>query len=130
MPFKNDSADSTNVYIVNGLMESILNNLQKIENLRVISRTSVEKYRTQQKTIPEIARELGVSYLVEGSGQKAGDKILLNIQLIDAKSDKHLWAEQYARETGDIFELQQEVAKKIAGEIEVIITPEEVNRIR
>jgi tetratricopeptide (TPR) repeat protein len=110
-------------------MESILNNLQKIEDLRVISRTSVEKFRTQQKTIPEIARELGVSYLVEGSGQKAGDKILLNIQLIDAKSDKHLWAEQYARETDDIFELQQEVAQKIAGEIEVIITPEEEKRI-
>jgi len=129
LPFKNDSADSTNVYIVNGLMESILNNLQKIENLRVISRTSVEKYRTQQKTIPEIAHELDVNYLVEGSGQKAGNNILLNIQLIYAKSDKHLWAEQYARETSDIFELQQEVAKKIAGEIEVIITPEEVDRI-
>ena len=81
LPFINDSDDSSNVYIINGLMESILNNLQKIENLRVISRTSVEKYRNTNKTIPEIAKELNVSYFVEGSGQKIGDKILLNVQL-------------------------------------------------
>ena len=76
LPFKNDSNDSTNVYIINGLMESILNNLQKIEDLRVISRTSVEKYRNTPKIIPEIARELNVKYFVEGSGQKIGDQIL------------------------------------------------------
>ena len=89
LPFKNDSNDSTNVYIINGLMESILNNLQKIEDLRVISRTSVEKYRNIPKIIPEIARELNVNYFIEGSGQKIGDQILLNIQLIEASSDKH-----------------------------------------
>ncbi|QGY43992.1 helix-turn-helix domain-containing protein [Maribellus comscasis] len=124
LPFKNDSNDSTNVYFINGLMESTLNNLQKIQDLRVISRTSVEKYRNSPKTSPEIARELGVNFLVEGSGQKVGNKILLNIQLIDAKNDKHLWAEQYNRETGDIFSLQGEVAKNIAEEIEVIVSPE------
>jgi TolB-like protein/AraC-like DNA-binding protein len=129
LPFKNDSNDSTNVYIINGLMESILTNLQNIEDLRVISRTSVEKYRTHSKTIPEISKDLNVNYFVEGSGQKIGDKILLNIQLIDASTDKHLWAEQYKREAKDIFELQQEVAKNIAGKIEVIITPEEAARI-
>jgi len=129
LPFKNDSGDSTNVHIINGLMESILNNLQKIENLRVISRTSVEKYRNTTKTIPEIAIELNVSYFIEGSGQKIGNKILLNIQLIEAESDKHLWAEQYDKETGDIFELQKDVAKNIARKIKVIITPEEEKRI-
>ena len=125
LPFKNDSNDSTNIYLINGLMESILDNLQKIEDLRVISRTSVEKYRTNPKTIPEIARELNANYLVVGSGQKVGDQILLNIRLIEASTDKQLWAERYRRETGDIFELQLEVAKSIAEEIEAIITPEE-----
>ncbi|MCK5337888.1 MAG: hypothetical protein KAJ50_03715, partial [Bacteroidales bacterium] len=129
LPFINDSNDSSNVYIINGLMESTLNNLQKIEDLRVISRTSVEKYRNNPKTIPEIARELNVKYLVEGSGQKIGDQILLNIQLIEAQSDKHLWSEQYNREVKDIFDLQREVAKKITDQIEVIITPAEEERI-
>lgn len=129
LPFINDSNDSTNIYIINGLMESTLNNLQKIEGLRVISRTSVEKYRNNPKTIPEIARELNVKYLIEGSGQKIGDQILLNIQLIDAQSDKHLWSEQYNREAKDIFSLQMEVAKNITDQIEVIITPEEKERI-
>lgn len=129
LPFKNDSNDSSNVYIINGLMESLLDNLQKIEDLRVISRTSTEKYRNNPKTIPEIARELNANYLVEGSGQKIGDQILLNIQLIEAPSDKHLWAERYKREAGDIFELQLEVARSIAEEIEAIITPEEKEQI-
>ncbi|MEA3461306.1 MAG: helix-turn-helix domain-containing protein [Bacteroidota bacterium] len=129
LPFKNDSNDSTNIYLINGLMESLLDNLQKIEDLRVISRTSVEKYRNNPKTIPEIARELNASYLVEGSGQKIGNQILLNIQLIDASTDKHLWAERYKRETGDIFELQLEVARSIAEAIEAIITPEEAAQI-
>ncbi|KPK84404.1 MAG: AraC family transcriptional regulator [Bacteroides sp. SM23_62_1] len=129
LPFKNDSNDSSNVYIINGLMESILNNLQKIEDLRVISRTSVEKYRNVPVTIPEIARELNVNYFVEGSGQKIGDQILLNIQLIEASSDKHLLSEQYIKDAGDIFQLQMEVAKNIAGKIKAIITPEEEERI-
>jgi TolB-like protein/class 3 adenylate cyclase len=125
LPFINDSDDSTNVYLVNGLMESILNNLQKIKDLRVISRTSVEKYRNKPKLISEIAGELNVRYLVEGSGQKIGDNILLNIQLIDASNDQHLWSEQYNRVTSDIFSLQSEIAKNIADHIEVILTPEE-----
>jgi len=129
LPFKNDSNDSTNIYIINGLMESLLDNLQKIEDLRVISRTSVEKYRHNPLTIPEIARELNVSYLVEGSGQKIGNQILLNIQLIDASADKHLWADRYKREATDIFELQLEVATSIAEAIEAIITPEEAEQI-
>ena len=129
LPFKNDSNDSTNLYIINGLMESTLNKLQQIQNLRVVSRTSVEKYRNTSKSIPEMAKELNVKYFVEGSGQKMGDRILLNIQLIDATADKHLWSKQYRRETKDIFELQEEIAKSITQEIEVFITPEEKSRI-
>ncbi len=129
LPFKNDSNDSTNVYLINGLMESTLNNLQKIKDLKVISRTSTEKYRNTVKSIPEMAQELNANYFVEGSGQKIGNQILLNIQLIDASSDRHLWARQYKREVNDIFQLQQEVAKDIANEIQAIITWEEQRRI-
>ena len=129
LPFKNDSNDSTNVYLVNGLMESTLNDLQKIQDLKVISRTSSEKYRNTNKTAPEIAEELQVSYIIEGSGQKIGDNILLNIQLIEAATDRHVWGKQYRRESGDIFKLQQEIAQNITKEIEAIITPEEQQRI-
>lgn len=129
LPFKNESSDSGNVYFINGLMESTLGNLQKIEDLRVISRTSVEKYRNSSKAIPEIANELNVNYFVEGSGQKVGDQVLLNIQLIEASSDKHIWAEQYIREVVDIFSLQKEVATKIASAIEAIVTPAELEQI-
>ena len=129
LPFKNDSNDSSNVYLMNGLMESTLNNLQSIGNLKVVSRTSAEKYRNTAKSMPEVADELNVRYLIEGSGQKMGDQILLNIQLIDGASDRHLWSRQYRRNTEKIFELQQEIAKDIAGEIRVILTPEEERRI-
>lgn len=125
LPFKNDSNDSSNVYIVNGLMEAVLNNLQKIEDLRVISRTSVERYRNRSMTMAEIANELDVNYVIEGSGQKLGDQLLLTIQLIEAPIDKHLWSERYSRQALDIFALQTDVAKDIAEEIKVFITPEE-----
>ncbi|MBN3582493.1 helix-turn-helix domain-containing protein [Algoriphagus aestuarii] len=129
LPFKNDSADSTNVYLINGLMEATLNNLQKIKDLRVLSRTSAEKYRESDKSILEMAEELNVNYLVEGSGQKIGDNIVLNIQLIDGTKDRHLWSKQYRREVSDIFALQQEISKDIAKEIQAVITPEEKSRI-
>lgn len=129
LPFKNDSDDSTNRYLINGLMEATLNHLQQIKDLRVVSRTSAEKYRHTVKSIPELANELDVSYVVEGSGQKVGNRILLNVQLIDARKDSHLWARQYEREATDIFRLQQEIAKDIASEIRAIVTWEEQQRI-
>lgn len=129
LPFKNESNDSTNLYLINGLMESTLNNLQKIENLRVLSRTSSEKYRNTSKSIPEMARELEATYFIEGSGQKIGDQILLTIQLIEGPTDKHIWAMQYRRKATDIFTLQQEIARNIAEEIEVAISPEVKQRI-
>ncbi|MEQ9658203.1 tetratricopeptide repeat protein, partial [Fulvivirga sp.] len=129
LPFKNDSADSSNIYFMNGLMEAILDNFQKIEDIKVTSRTTVEKYRDVTKSIPELSKELNVSYFIEGSGQKIGDEILLTIQLIEAPSDKHLWSKRYKRQLKDVFELQSEVAKSIASEINAIITPEEQKRI-
>src|SRR3546814_9264568 len=91
--------------------------------------SSAEKYRNTAKTIPELADELKVNYVVEGSGQKVGNRILLNIQLIDARRDSHLWARQYEREVTDIFQLQQEIAKDIANEIQAIVTWEEQKQI-
>lgn len=129
LPFQNDSNDSTNLYLINGIMESLLNDLQQIEDLRVVSRTSVEKYRTHPSTIAEIARELDVNYVVEGSGQKIGDQILLHIQLIEAPTDQHVWSKQFKRQVQDIFALQMEVAQGIADGIEAVITPAEEQRI-
>ncbi|OJJ16974.1 AraC family transcriptional regulator [marine bacterium AO1-C] len=129
LPFKNMSSDSANLYFVNGLMESSLNNLQKIKDLRVISRTSVEKYRNTRKNVSEIAKELKVSYLVEGSGQRIGDQVLLNIQLIEAANDTPVWSKQYNYKVVDIFSLQNEVAKKIANAIKAKVTPAELEQI-
>jgi tetratricopeptide (TPR) repeat protein len=111
-------------------MESILNNLQSLKGLKVISRTSVEKYRHSNLSIPEIAKELNVSYIVEGSGQKVGNQILLSVQLIEGDHDKHLWSEQYNRQTEDIFQIQQEVAQEIARSIHIAIGPDEQKRIQ
>ena len=129
LPFINDSSDSTNVYFVNGLMEAILGNLQNIEDLRVISRTSVEKYRNNPKTVGEIAKELDVNYILEGSGQKIEDEVLLNIQLIEADSDNHIWFEQFKRDFSNVFELQSEIAKNVADKIEATVTPQEIENI-
>jgi len=134
LPFSNDSSDTGNVYLINGLMESILNNLAKIKDLKVISRTSVEKYRHETNSnrlmqTPQIAQELNANYIVEGSGQKYGDEILLSVQLLEGKTDRHLWSKQYRRKTNDIIDLQIEVAKSIADEIHAVITPEEDTRI-
>jgi TolB-like protein/AraC-like DNA-binding protein/Tfp pilus assembly protein PilF len=129
LPFNNESSDSTNVYFINGLMESTLINLQMIEDFRVVSRTSAEKYSNNKRSIPEIAKELNVNYVVEGSGQRVGDEVLLNIQLIDASSDRPIWAEQYSRKVVNVFDLQNEIAKKIADAVEAVVTPAELEQI-
>lgn len=123
IPFINDSKDLENVYFINGVMEAILDNLSKVKDLEVRPRTSVEQYRNNStKTIPQIAKELGVNYIIEGSGQKIGDQVNLYIQLIDVQSDKHLFSNSYKMKLEDIFNLQSEVAIKVASEIEAVIT--------
>jgi len=129
LPFINESNDENNLYFVNGLMESTLSQLQLIEDLRVISRTSSEKYRNAGKSLPEIAKELNVSYIVEGSGQRAGDQVQLSIQLIDARNDQQIWSERFVREFTDIFELQNDIALKITNSVEAVITPAELERL-
>jgi TolB-like protein len=128
LPFKNDSPDTTTTYFIDGLREEVLNNLQKIKDIRVISRTSVEQYRNQSKSIPDIARELGVNYIVEGSGQKFGNTFRLRVQLIRASKEKHLWGNSFEKEimeVKDIFSIQSQIAESIASELEVVILPHE-----
>src|SRR4030042_335807 len=95
LPFINDSQDEENTYFINGIMEEVLLTLQAIKDLRVPGRTSVEQYRNPTKSIPEIAKELGVSYIVEGSGQKYGNTFRLRVQLLEGAKDRHLWGESY-----------------------------------
>ena len=117
-----------NTYFINGLMEEILNNLQKIKDLRVISRTSVEQYRNQTKPIPEIAKELGVNYIVEGSGQKYEDTLRLRVQLIKAGKERHLWGKSYQQDLPEVsayFDIQSQIALEIATELNATITPQE-----
>ena len=128
LPFKNDSPNDSTTYFLDGVMEEILTNLQTVKDLRVISRTSVEQYRNQTKSIHEIARELGVNYIVEGSGQKYGSSFRLRAQLIMAEHESHLWGESFQQkitEVEDIFNIQIRIAKSIANELKAVITPEE-----
>ncbi|MBE0422962.1 MAG: helix-turn-helix domain-containing protein [Lutibacter sp.] len=131
LPFINDSPDPKNEYFINGVMEAILDNLSKIKDLEVHPRTSVEQYRNNKfKTVPQIGRELKANYIVEGSGQKIGDQVSLSIQLIDARSDKHLFSQRYQMKLEDIFNLQSDVALKVASEIKAAITTEEKKLIK
>jgi TolB-like protein/Tfp pilus assembly protein PilF len=133
LPFINDSPSDSNKYFINGVMEDILNDLQTIKELRPISRTSAEKYRTTTKSIPEIAKELGVNYIVEGSGQKSGNTIHLNVKLIRVNKEGPLWGktfEQEMHDARDIFRIQSQIAEAIATELKAVITPQEKQLIQ
>ncbi len=132
LPFRNDSPDEEKMYFINGTMESILNNLSMIKNLKVPGRTSVEQYRDVSKPVSIIAQELNVSYIITGSGQKLGNRILLSVQLQDGVNDQQLWSKEYDREIRsieDLIDIQSEIARLVAEEIEVIISPEEKEMI-
>ncbi len=128
LPFRNDSADDSTTYFINGVMEEILNNLQAIRDLRVISRASVEQYRDKNVALPKIAKDLGVNYIVEGSGQKYGNTLRIRVQLIQVEKEKHLWGNSYQQElpqASDYFRLQIDIAQQIAKELNATITPQE-----
>jgi TolB-like protein len=126
IPFISLSDDPEKQYLADGVMDAILLHLSKIENLRVITRTSVERYRNTQMSIPEIATELNVQNVLEGSFQKHGDQANLIVQLSNAQQDEdHLWADEYQRDWSNIFAVQSEVAQTIAGQLKAVITPEE-----
>jgi TolB-like protein/class 3 adenylate cyclase/Flp pilus assembly protein TadD len=123
LPFKNLSSDQGNQYFADGVMNGILNHLSTLEDLRVVSRSSTERYRSNIPPVKEIAMELNVSYLLEASIFKSDDKIRVTSQLIDARNDTQVWSSQYDRELVDLFEVMSEISQKVAGEIKAIISP-------
>ena len=128
LPFKNLSNNITDRYFYDGVMEEIFNNLSKVHGLRVISRTSVEQYTNITKTTPVIGKELNVNYIIEGSGQKYGNKFRLRVQLIEVSTDKHIWAESFQHKIKRIrrsFRIQSQIAQNIAAKLKLSITPDE-----
>jgi len=125
LPFENLSEDKANAYFADGMQDEIITRLAKIGQLKVISRSSTEPYKTRNANVSEIARELGVANLVEGSVQKVGNRVRINVQLIAAQSEEHLWAELYDRDLTDIFAVQSEVATNIARTLEATLSGSE-----
>jgi len=128
LPFANRSADTGDGYFTDGIHDDLLTQLSKVDAFSVISRTSVMEYRDTTKNLRQIARELSVANIMEGSVQRAGDRVRINVQLIDAKTDEHLWAEIYDREltTSNLFDIQSEIAQAIAGALEATLTDSEL----
>jgi TolB-like protein/class 3 adenylate cyclase/Tfp pilus assembly protein PilF len=125
LPFENLSTDKENAYFADGIQDEILTRLSKIADLKVISRTSTQHYKSAPENLPEIARQLGVAHILEGSVQKSGDAVRVNVQLIKAASDSHLWADTLDRKLTDIFSVETEVAKAIADQLRVHLTSRE-----
>jgi adenylate cyclase len=122
LPFENLSEDKANVYFADGIHEEILTRLSRIRDLKVISRTSTQRFKNTAEQIPEIAKQLGVATILEGSVRKAGNKVRVHVQLIDAENDAHLWAERYDRQLDDIFEVESDIAGKIAEALQATLT--------
>ena len=129
LPLDNLMGDSQQEYFVEGMHEALITNLSKIEALKVISRTSVMRYKEREKSVPEIARELGADAVIEGSVLRAGDQVRITAQLVQAETDTHLWAESYDRHLRNVLELHSQVAQAIAQEIKVKLTPQEQARL-
>jgi len=129
LPLANLSGDPQQEYFADGMTETLISQLAKIRALKVISRTSVMHYKHAERRLPQIARELGVDAVVEGTALAAGGRVRVSVQLIRAATDEHLWAEIYDRELEDVFALHADLATSIAGEIRALITPEERERL-
>jgi TolB-like protein/Tfp pilus assembly protein PilF len=125
LPFENLSEDKANAYFAEGIQDEILTRLSKIADLKVISRTSTQHYKSAPENLPEIARQLGVAHILEGSVQKSGGAVRVNVQLIKAASDSHLWADTFDRKLTDIFSVESEVAKAIADQLRAHLTGRE-----
>src|SRR5512143_2146314 len=129
LPLTNLSGDSEQDYFADGMTEALIAELAQVGALRVIARTSAMHYKGTTKTVPEIARELGIDGVVEGSVLRAGDRVRITAQLVHAASDRHLWARSYERDLKDVLTLQSEVARAIADEVQVKLTPQERARL-
>jgi TolB-like protein/Tfp pilus assembly protein PilF len=125
LPFENRSEDKANAYFADGIQEEILTRLSKIADLKVISRTSTQHYKSAPENLPEIARQLGVAHILEGSVQKSGDAVRVNVQLIKAANDSHLWADTFDRKLTDIFGVESEIAKRIAESLQAKLSGRE-----
>jgi TolB-like protein/Tfp pilus assembly protein PilF len=125
LPFENRSEDKANAYFADGIQDEILTRLSKIADLKVISRTSTQHYNSAPENLPEIARQLGVAHILAGSVQKSGDAVRVNVQLIKAADDSHLWADTFDRKLTDIFSVESEVAKAVADQLRAKLTGQE-----
>src|SRR6266487_3344798 len=125
LPFENRSEDKANAYFADGIQDEILTRLSKIAELKVISRTSTQHYKSAPENLPEIAKLLGVAHILEGSVQKSGDAVRVNVQLIKAANDSHLWADTFDRKLTDIFSVESEIAKAIADQLRAKLTGRE-----
>jgi TolB-like protein len=125
LPFENLSDDKSNAYFASGIQEELLTRLSKIGDLKVISRTSTEKYNAAPTSLREVAQQLGVGTVLEGSVQKAADQVRVSVQLINALNDSHLWAETYDRKIADLFQVETEIAQKVAGALEAKLSGRE-----
>ncbi|HEY6930826.1 MAG TPA: protein kinase [Thermoanaerobaculia bacterium] len=128
LPLANFSRDPEQEYFADGMTEELITNLSQIRSLRVISRTSVMGYKDSKKSLPEIGRELKVDGVLEGSVERAGNRVRITAQLIEASTDRHLWAKSYERDLSDVLTLQSEVAQAVAHEVRAAVTPEEQAR--
>ena len=129
LPFENLSDDKANAYFAGGMRDEILTRLAGVGALKVISRSSTEHYASRPEDLKTVGRQLGVATVLEGSVQRAGDTVHINLQLIDARSDGHLWAESYDRDLKDIFAVERDIAQKVAEALKAKLLPEEVERV-
>jgi TolB-like protein/Tfp pilus assembly protein PilF len=129
LPFENLSDEKENAYFADGIQDDILTNLSKIGDLKVISRTSVMSYRGHAPNVREIGKALGVANILEGSVRRAGNRVRINVQLIDANTDEHLWADDYDRDLTDVFAIQSDLAQKIASALQAKLSPTEKSQL-
>jgi TolB-like protein/Tfp pilus assembly protein PilF len=129
LPFENLSDDKGATYFADGIQDEILTKLASIADLKVISRTSTAKYKSKPEDLKTVSQQLGVATVLEGSVQKAADKVRVNVQLIDARADSHLWAKTYDRDLADVFAIQSEVAQEIADSLKAKLSPAEANTV-
>jgi TolB-like protein/Flp pilus assembly protein TadD len=129
LPFENLSDDKGAAYFADGIQDEILTKLASIADLKVISRTSTAKYKSKPEDLKTVSQQLGVANILEGSVQKAGDKVRVNVQLIDARADSHLWAKTYDRDLADVFAIQSEVAQEIADSLKAKLSPAEASTV-
>ena len=125
LPFDNFNRDPENAYFADGIQDEILTRLAKIDDLKVISRSSTQRYKSSPENLPEIAKQLAVAHILEGSVQKAGDQVRVTVQLIRAATDSHIWAETYDRKLTDIFAVQTDIAENIAKSLRAKLSPKE-----